>query len=225
MVIVNSDAVSPAASSTWTTLWSGTARMLRRSSMPMAWIITLTVCAGSAFAVRDVVFPSLAPSASPSLWQPQPGDSTTSILRVTSTADRIAQSTALPTTELVVPVSEPGVDSVQDESQSPATSSGRQSSGGSRNGATPMPTPPTTSKPQTSTSTASSGPTTSAAGDHATSTTTDGATSTSSPASATTVTATTDPGTTDPVTADTLPVNTGGTSGSGRGGTIDDRHP
>ena len=220
---VNSDAATPAATSTWAALWSGTGRLLRRGSMPLAWAITLGVCAASAFAVRDVVFPSLAPSASPSLWQPQPGDSTSSIGRVTSTADRIEESTALPTTELVVPSTDPVVDTSQVQSQSPSSGSGTTS--GARPSIGPTPSP-TTSKPATSPSSVSSAPSTSVHGGedddhHVTSTTTAGATSTSSPVTATTVTETT-----DPVATDTLPGDTGGgTSGSGRGGNLNDGHP
>ncbi len=215
---VNNDVVSPAATSTWAAVWSGTGRMLRRGSIPLAWAVTLGVCAASAFAVRDVVFPSLEPSASPSLWQPQPGDSTSPTVQPGSTADRVDQSTELSTTELVVPDTTAIATSVASQAPTSKTAGGtsvssRRPSGGSATPATP------TSKPPTSTSTPSSAPTTSIGGngdDHATTTTTGGGTSTSSP---TTVTETTDPATTD-----TLPGDTG-SSGSGRDGRIDDSHP
>lgn len=64
--------------------------MLRRLAMPLAWMVTLVVCAGSAFAVRDVVFPPLGESASRSLWEPRPVPSvgTAPSIRSTTSAER-----------------------------------------------------------------------------------------------------------------------------------------
>jgi hypothetical protein len=176
--------------------------------MPIAWVVTLAVCAGSAFAVRDVVFPSLSPSAAPSLWQPKPSD-TTVAGNGTTVPDRIDVGAG---TVSVVVVTVPPVGS---DSSVPETSTVADGSAGG------LARPARQTNGSTSVTTVASSPgTTAPGGDDHTGTTVPKTTNTTAH-STTSVSQTTNPD-----TGDTLPDDSGGGgSGSGRGGNGNDTLP
>lgn len=179
--------------------------------MPVAWLVTLGVCAGSAFAVRDVVFPSLSPSATPSLWQPKASDTTVSSGGVTTSPDRIdVDRTDIST--VVVEVAGPTTESTAAEQASTgATSNGGRPARHSDDSATTV---------APSTSVSSPGTTAPGGGQHP-GTTVPKPTTTTGPDTSTSV-----PQTTNPTASDTLPDDSGnGNSGPGRSGHPNDTLP
>ncbi|MFZ4720251.1 MAG: hypothetical protein ACOYMR_12550 [Ilumatobacteraceae bacterium] len=93
-----------------TSLWTGartvTARLLRRLVMPLGWAVALLLCAGSAFAVRDVLFPSLGESSARSVWEPRPSaGGEPAPIRSTTSAER--PTAAAPAGVVIETIDEP----------------------------------------------------------------------------------------------------------------------
>ncbi len=168
--------------------------------MPVAWVITLGVCAASVFAVRDVVFPSLGPSAAPSLWQPKPSDTTAPSGGVTTVPDRLDVGTTISS---VVAVSVVPADDTTATGEPAGSGTGNTTNTDRLGGGGSRPTPSTTTPSPGTTVPGGAQPGTTVP--KSTSTTVAGGSTTVSP-------------TTNPDTGDTLPDDTGGGgSGSGRG--------
>ena len=181
--------------------------------MPVAWVVTLGVCAGSAFAVRDVVFPSLSPSATPSLWQPKESDTTVTSAGITTSPDRIDVDRTKTTTVFV------GVPGPTTESTAP-----QQASAGPTNAGNGTPArhsdDATTTTTGSSPSVSSPGTTAPGGGQHP-GTTVPKPTTTTGPDTSSSVSQTT-----NPATSDTLPDDSGGgSSGPGRSGHTNDTLP
>jgi len=191
-----------------TSTWSSALRGLRRLAMPVAWLVTFGICAASAFAVRDVVFPQMGKSSAPALWEPRRSDDTQPSLGVSPSINSVdgPQRTDAATTTATTLVT-----TSSSEAPAPASSVGSGGGKSSTTKAGPGTTAPRTTVPRTTT------PST---------TIDDDASSTSSPTSSTDPTSsgpsTSDAPTTTDATGGTIPDTTsGGGSGSGRGG---DRH-
>lgn len=174
--------------------------------MPLAWLAALSVCAASAFAVRDVVFPSLGPSAAPSMWEPRPTRTPTPAPSDQYDTLPGAPASNGPSTSSPIVLA---VDTIGTTATSPGTD-GQQ-----------LPRPASASPTPTG---AAGGPLPTAASNVTTTVATSRPTSTTDD-----VTSTTD-GPDDPSSStdpdDTISDTTdGGGSGRGRGGKIDDGNP
>lgn len=227
-------AVVPAGAPTsfWVGSRAGVARVLRRSAMPFGWAIALLVCAGSAFAVRDVLFPSLGVSAARSVWEPRPATgSTAPIIRSTTSADRHTAAAPAgvvvePTTESTAPEGSTGssvaaggrvervVGNGRGGDDSGTTSGGSGADDGTTsNGSVPSPGTTAASGHDGDDSTVTSTP-----GGPGVTTTTDAKVTTTTDGGVTT--------TTDATTGDTIADQSGRRgSGSGGGGGSDDSTP
>jgi hypothetical protein len=182
--------------------------------MPVAWVVTLGVCAGSAFAVRDVVFPSLSPSATPSLWQPKASDTTVSSGGVTTAPDRIDVDRTDTSTVFI------GIADPTTESTAPEQASAGPTNAGGGSGRPARHSDDTTTTAGSSTSVSSPGTTAPGGGQHP-GTTVPKSTTTTDPDTTTSVSQTT-----NPATGDTLPDDSGsGGSGPGRSGHPNDTLP
>ena len=186
-----------------TSVWSGAARVARRLTMPVAWMLTLGICAASAFAVRDVVFPQLGQSSAPALWEPRRSEDTAPPLSAMVSINSVEGPQ--PTDDVTTTATSVVTTSSSDAPASVSTS-------GSTGKVTSSKGPTVTTAPRTS----------------APSTTDDkgGASSSSAPTSSSSPSSsapsTTDVTTTTAGSGDTIPDTTSvGGSGSGRGG---DRH-
>jgi hypothetical protein len=202
------------ATSFWVNARIVLGRTLRRSTMPIAWCVTLLICAGSAFAVRDVLFPSLGEAAPRSLWEPRPtATSEPSPIRSTTSAERPAA--AAPADVVIEPTT--SADAV--DSSAPRAPAGSETWRGVDEPPSDSPwiTPPS-STPTVSTIDDGHGTATTVASQRPPTTTTDASVSTTDSAQDTT--------TTDAATGDTITDQSGrrGT-GPGGGGGSDDNTP
>lgn len=205
-------APEPVGTSAATSTWSSAVRGLRRLTMPVAWLVTFGICAASAFAVRDVVFPQMGKSSAPALWEPRRSDDTQPSLGVSPSINSVdgPQRTDAATTTATTLVT-----TSSSEAPAPASSAGSGGGKSSTTKAGPGTTTPRTTVPR------STAPSTTVDDGDSTSTS-----SSVSPTSSTDPTSsgpsTSDAPTTSDVTGGTIPDTTsGGGSGSGRGG---DRH-